>query len=155
MSRERDHHEHLGRRPTGTASSPGTASTDTNTRHGGIDDRRVSGARARIVPHGAKPKRPEADRERLAHRVRALEANVAKLEAEAAGSERPDEGERKRRQRVIDRYERVIAEKEAANRRLRSDAEAAVDAGATRPLAAVRSWVRTACAGVRRLVSSG
>ena len=96
----------------------------------------------------------EAERGRLANRVRALEADVAELEAETAGLDRSVANERRRRQRVIDRYERVIAEKEAANRTLRGDPEAAGDAGATRPLAAIRTAVRAARAGLRRLVST-
>lgn len=108
--------------------------------------------RARIVSLRAEVELLEAERGRLANRVRELEADVAELEAETAGLERSVANERRRRQRVVDRYEGVIAEKEAANRTLRSDPETTGDAGPTRPLAAVRAAVRAARAGVRRLV---
>lgn len=158
MSSERPHHELLGRRPTGTTAHgttlrPGGTSGDGNERRRRTDDDRPgAGTRARIVSLRAEVELLEAERGRLANRVRELEADVAELEAETAGLERSVANERRRRQRVVDRYEGVIAEKEAANRTLRSDPETAGDAGPTRPLAAVQAAVRAARAGVRRLV---
>lgn len=158
MSPERTPHEHLGRRPTettayGTAPCPGGASGDGNERRRRTDDDRPgAGTRARVVSLRAEAELLEAERGRLANRVRELEADVAELEAETAGLERSVANERRRRQRVVDRYEGVIAEKEAANRALRSDPETTADAGATRPLAAVRGAVRAVRAGLRRLL---
>ena len=151
MSSERPHHELRGRRHAGTAAHgaalrPGGVSGDgTERRRRTDDDRPRAGTRPRILSLMAEVELLEADRGRLANRVRALEADVAELEPETAGLERSVANER-RRQRVVDRYEGVIAEKEAANRTLRGDPESAGDAGATRPLAAIRA----ACAGVRR-----
>ncbi|ELZ37055.1 hypothetical protein [Halorubrum tebenquichense] len=89
--------------------------------------------RVRVAALAAEVERLEAERDRLADRVAALERAV--------------ESEAQRRQQVIDNYERVVA--------ARSESDAASDASRTastrpRPLAAVAAGMERVAAWLRR-----
>ncbi|VTT87222.1 hypothetical protein DM2_3260 [Halorubrum sp. DM2] len=100
---------------------------------GRLDDDRRPGYhdRVRVAALAAEVERLEAERDRLADRVTALERAV--------------ESEAQRRQQVIDNYERVVAD--------RSEPDAASDANgaaSTGPLAAVASGIERVAAWLRR-----
>ncbi len=138
---------------------PIDASTGGRSPRGVADDARsVSGTRTRVVSLRAEVELLEAERETLANQVLALEADVAELEAEVDALERTIECETQRRQRVIDRYEHVIAEKEAAYRDVEEESGAATggtDARRIRPVSRIRSSVETVWSRVRHLVPNG
>lgn len=160
MSSESDDIGRFGRLDTQTTATnaresiPVDASTG-RARHGETDDDRpVSGTRTRVVSLKAEVELLEAERETLANQVLALEADVAELEEEVAALERTVECEEKRRRQVIDRYERIVAEREETNRELR---EAATTDGTCLRVVppAIRSAMKTACVRMKHLVPNG
>ncbi|MBB6647932.1 hypothetical protein [Halobellus ruber] len=88
----------------------------------GIDEGHpVSGTRTRVGSLKPEVKPLEAEREILANRVFAREADIAELGGEVTDLEGTVEAEERRHQRVIDRYERLIEKREAAKRELRGE----------------------------------
>lgn len=146
----------LGTQTTAThATDPNPADASASrSRHGETGDGRpVSGTRTRLVALRAEVELLEAEREAFANRVLALEADVAELEDEVVALERTVECEERRRQRVIDRYEGIVAEREETNRQLR--AAATDEPRLQRVPPAIRSVVETAYAWLRHLVPNG
>ena len=138
------------------ASNPIDTGVAERPRRRGIDDGPVSGTRTRVVSLRSELELLAAEREFLRNRVVALEADVAELEDEVAALEGSLETEERRRQRVIDRYEELVAEREATNRELRSAAETEGTGNRrVRPLHAITSSVRTVWNRLQRLVPNG
>lgn len=165
MSFKSDHLEILGRHSIETTRAddvgldPIDASTTQRSPRGGTDDGRpVSGTRTRVVSLSAEVELLKAERETLAHQVLALEADVARLEDEVATLEQTIEHEQQRRQRVIDRYEQILAEKETVDQAPSRESEAATngaDVRRTRPLSGCRSSMETVWTRVKHLIPIG
>jgi predicted RNase H-like nuclease (RuvC/YqgF family) len=162
MSSESDRTERIGPPNTETAAaartepSPIRAATGERVRPRGVDaDHPVSGTRTRVVSLRTEVKLLEAERETLANHVFALEADVAELEAEVADLEGTVEAEERRRQRVIDRYERLIEKREAANRELRGETGSGGGLRNRRTLRAIASSMAAAWTRVKQLVPVG
>lgn len=141
--------------PHETAPDPVDAATGEQSRRGGIDDSQpVFGTRTRIVSLKAEIELLEAERETLANQVLGLEADIADLEAEVTALEGALEHEKQQRQRVIDKYEHVIAEKEKVNRELSEESEPTPEGDTSRrwPFTAVAASVETVWTRLKHLV---
>jgi chromosome segregation ATPase len=149
-----DHHTTETTEPHETAPKAIDAATGARSHRGGTDGNQlVFGTRTRLVSLKAEVELLEAERETLANQVLALEADIADLEEEVSALERAVEHEEQQRQRVIDTYERIIAEKEEMNRELREEAEATSGENTSRrwPLTAVASSVATVWTRLKHL----
>jgi len=165
MSFRSDRLEILGCHSTETTNAgdvdldPIGASTPRRSPRGETDDARpVSGARIRVVSLRAEVELLKAERETLANQVLALDADVARLEDEVTTLERTLEHEQQRRQRVIDRYEQILAERNDVNQAPSGESEAATngaDARRTRPLSGCRSSIETVWTRVKHILSIG
>jgi hypothetical protein len=162
MSSESDHSERVSRPDTETAAVHGPDLVDATPgerpRDRGTDGHPVAGMWARVGSLETEVELLEAERELLRNRVRALEADIAELEDEVAALEGTVETEKQRRQQVIDRYEGIIAERDAASREPGSASKpstAGTESERVRLFPAILSSMETVYSRMKHLVPNG